>query len=132
MKVGDLLIDESEIVESFVRSSGPGGQNVDRNARGRTALRPAAEPVPRQRNRDCRNSRKCNTFPRIPAIPISLARDRLRRWSKRSSTARVPVDVLPSGAGGAHEAFDDLALVDEEIADFHGGPRRSGLSTQIN
>jgi ribosome-associated protein len=32
MKVGDLLIDESEIVESFVRSSGPGGQNVNKVA----------------------------------------------------------------------------------------------------
>ena len=30
MQVGDLLIDESEIVESFVRSSGPGGQNVNK------------------------------------------------------------------------------------------------------
>ena len=30
MKVGDLLIDENEIVESFVRSSGPGGQNVNK------------------------------------------------------------------------------------------------------
>src|ERR1700678_3659684 len=32
MKVGDLLIDEGEIVESFVRSSGPGGQNVNKVA----------------------------------------------------------------------------------------------------
>src|SRR5258708_24290909 len=32
MKVGDLLIDESELVESFVRSSGPGGQNVNKVA----------------------------------------------------------------------------------------------------
>ena len=32
MKVGDLLIDESEIAESFVRSSGPGGQNVNKVA----------------------------------------------------------------------------------------------------
>ena len=32
MKVGDLLIDESESVESFVRSSGPGGQNVNKVA----------------------------------------------------------------------------------------------------
>ena len=32
MKLGDLLIDESEIVESFVRSSGPGGQNVNKVA----------------------------------------------------------------------------------------------------
>jgi len=32
MKAGDLLIDESEIVESFVRSSGPGGQNVNKVA----------------------------------------------------------------------------------------------------
>src|ERR1700757_886242 len=32
MKVGDLLIDESEIVENFVRSSGPGGQNVNKVA----------------------------------------------------------------------------------------------------
>ena len=30
MKVGDLLIDESEIVETFVRASGPGGQNVNK------------------------------------------------------------------------------------------------------
>jgi ribosome-associated protein len=30
MKAGDLLIDESEIIESFVRSSGPGGQNVNK------------------------------------------------------------------------------------------------------
>ena len=29
MKAGDLLIDESEIVEIFVRASGPGGQNVN-------------------------------------------------------------------------------------------------------
>ena len=32
MKAGDLVIDESEIVESFVRSSGPGGQNVNKVA----------------------------------------------------------------------------------------------------
>ena len=32
MKVGDLLIDESEIVETFVRSSGPGGQSVNKVA----------------------------------------------------------------------------------------------------
>jgi ribosome-associated protein len=32
MKAGDLLIDESEIVENFVRSSGPGGQNVNKVA----------------------------------------------------------------------------------------------------
>jgi ribosome-associated protein len=32
MKVGDFLIDESEIVESFVRASGPGGQNVNKVA----------------------------------------------------------------------------------------------------
>jgi ribosome-associated protein len=29
MKAGDLLIGESEIVETFVRASGPGGQNVN-------------------------------------------------------------------------------------------------------
>src|SRR5208283_1512742 len=29
MKVGDLFVDESEIVETFVRASGPGGQNVN-------------------------------------------------------------------------------------------------------
>jgi ribosome-associated protein len=32
MKAGDLFIDESEIVETFVRSSGPGGQNVNKVA----------------------------------------------------------------------------------------------------
>ena len=32
MKIGDLLIDESEIVESFVRASGPGWQNVNKVA----------------------------------------------------------------------------------------------------
>jgi ribosome-associated protein len=32
MKVGDLLIDENEIVETFVRASGPGGQNVNKVA----------------------------------------------------------------------------------------------------
>jgi ribosome-associated protein len=32
MNVGDLFIDESEIVESFVRASGPGGQNVNKVA----------------------------------------------------------------------------------------------------
>ncbi len=32
MKVGALFIDESEIVESFVRASGPGGQNVNKVA----------------------------------------------------------------------------------------------------
>jgi ribosome-associated protein len=32
MKIGDVLIDESEIVETFVRSSGPGGQNVNKVA----------------------------------------------------------------------------------------------------
>ena len=30
MKVGDLFIDEGEIVETFVRASGPGGQNVNK------------------------------------------------------------------------------------------------------
>jgi len=32
MKAGPLLIDESEIVETFVRASGPGGQNVNKVA----------------------------------------------------------------------------------------------------
>jgi len=32
MKVGPLLIDEREIVETFVRASGPGGQNVNKVA----------------------------------------------------------------------------------------------------
>ncbi|THD48592.1 MAG: aminoacyl-tRNA hydrolase [Bradyrhizobium sp.] len=32
MKAGDLFIDESEIAESFVRASGPGGQNVNKVA----------------------------------------------------------------------------------------------------
>jgi ribosome-associated protein len=32
MKAGDLLIDEAELVENFVRSSGPGGQNVNKVA----------------------------------------------------------------------------------------------------
>ena len=32
MKVGDLLIDEREIIETFVRASGPGGQNVNKVA----------------------------------------------------------------------------------------------------
>ena len=32
MKIGALDIDESEIVESFVRASGPGGQNVNKVA----------------------------------------------------------------------------------------------------
>jgi len=32
MKAGDLFIDEGEIVENFVRSSGPGGQNVNKVA----------------------------------------------------------------------------------------------------
>src|SRR5580704_7520737 len=30
------------------------------------------------------------------------------------------VDVLPAGTGGADEGFDDLALGNEEIPDFHG------------
>ena len=32
MKVGDLFIDESDIVENFVRASGPGGQNVNKTS----------------------------------------------------------------------------------------------------
>jgi ribosome-associated protein len=32
MRVGGLTIDESEIVETFVRASGPGGQNVNKVA----------------------------------------------------------------------------------------------------
>jgi ribosome-associated protein len=30
MKIGAVLIDESELVENFVRASGPGGQNVNK------------------------------------------------------------------------------------------------------
>ncbi|MGA2044650.1 MAG: alternative ribosome rescue aminoacyl-tRNA hydrolase ArfB [Roseiarcus sp.] len=30
MKIGALLIDEADIVETFVRASGPGGQNVNK------------------------------------------------------------------------------------------------------
>jgi ribosome-associated protein len=30
MKIGALFIDESDIVENFVRASGPGGQNVNK------------------------------------------------------------------------------------------------------
>ena len=53
MKVGDLLIDEGEIVETFVRASGPGGQNVNKVASaGRIALRraPFAESAERRRD----------------------------------------------------------------------------------
>ncbi|HTR15361.1 MAG TPA: aminoacyl-tRNA hydrolase [Roseiarcus sp.] len=32
MKAGALLVDENEIVENFVRASGPGGQNVNKVA----------------------------------------------------------------------------------------------------
>ncbi len=32
MKAGALFIDESELVESFVRASGPGGQNVNKTS----------------------------------------------------------------------------------------------------
>ena len=32
MRIGDLLVDEREIVEAFVRASGPGGQNVNKVA----------------------------------------------------------------------------------------------------
>ena len=32
MKAGDLFIDEADIVESFVRASGPGGQNVNKTS----------------------------------------------------------------------------------------------------
>jgi ribosome-associated protein len=32
MRAGRLIIDESEIVESFLRASGPGGQNVNKVA----------------------------------------------------------------------------------------------------
>ncbi len=32
MKAGDLLIDEAELAENFVRASGPGGQNVNKVA----------------------------------------------------------------------------------------------------
>ena len=32
MRAGALIIDESEIVEAFVRASGPGGQNVNKVA----------------------------------------------------------------------------------------------------
>ncbi|HLW93730.1 MAG TPA: alternative ribosome rescue aminoacyl-tRNA hydrolase ArfB [Roseiarcus sp.] len=32
MRAGRLIIDESEIVENFVRASGPGGQNVNKVA----------------------------------------------------------------------------------------------------
>ena len=32
MNAGALYIDESEIVENFVRASGPGGQNVNKVA----------------------------------------------------------------------------------------------------
>ncbi len=32
MQIGALFIDESEIVETFVRASGPGGQNVNKVA----------------------------------------------------------------------------------------------------
>ena len=35
--------------------------------------------------------------------------------------ARDLVDVLPAGAGGADESLDDLALVDEQVADFFDG-----------
>ncbi len=34
MKVGDLVIDDIEIAESFVRVSGPGGQNVNKVGKG--------------------------------------------------------------------------------------------------
>jgi ribosome-associated protein len=30
MKVGDFLIDERELIETFARASGPGGQNVNK------------------------------------------------------------------------------------------------------
>ena len=40
---------------------------------------------------DFQPDRKFNAFPQIPATPNALARDGLRRWSKRSSTALATV-----------------------------------------
>ena len=45
---------------------------------------------------------------------------RAARVEAQFDRARHLVDVLPARAGGADKSLDDLALVDEEIADFHG------------
>ncbi len=43
--------------------------------------------------------------------------------------ARHLVDVLPARTRRADEVFDDLALVNEEIAGLHGAYRHSRTST---
>ncbi len=63
-------------------------------------------------------------FKRAPASVISFAATSLgglgeRRVSKRSSTALVTLLTFCPPGPDAHEGFGDLALIDEEIVDFH-------------
>ena len=73
MKVGDLLIDESEIVETFVRSSGPGGQNVNKVASA-VELR--------------FDARRSPSLPNDVAIRLSISLARARRRTASSSFSR--------------------------------------------
>ena len=63
-------------------------------------------------------------------IATSFGRLGLRRASNRSSTALATLlTFCPPGPEERTKALDDLALVDEEIADFHGLYRQSRTST---
>ena len=112
MKVGDLFIDEGEIVESFVRASGPRrAERQQGGERGRVALRraPLAEPAQRRRDQADQARRRARDAGRRdrhlrPALlqpaaqPRGRARtprraDRSRRSSAKNRAAR------PSRAG---------------------------------
>src|ERR1700689_3996115 len=110
MKVGDLLIDESEIVESFVRSSGPGGQNVNKVASA-VGLR-----------FDARGS---------PSLPNDVAIRLIKLAGARATQDGVIVIFAQSFASQPRNREDARARLPDLLFKAQGPPKRPTMASRV-